>query len=144
MYISLLIIVANLEVSSFLQVSIVKMETQHKSGCTYEANQAMIMMPVFDSLDALSGRWRLPILIALLFGAKRFTQISKAVSGISDKVLAKELKELEINQLIKRTVHNTFPPMVEYSATSHGESVEKLVIELKNWGEKHRQQVIGK
>ncbi|GAA3939032.1 transcriptional regulator [Chitinophaga oryziterrae] len=120
------------------------METQHKSGCTFEETQASIMMPVFDSLDALRGRWRLPILISLFFGAKRFTEISKAVSGISDKVLARELKELELNQLITRTVHNSFPPTVVYSATPHGESVERLVIELKNWGEKHRQQVIGK
>lgn len=120
------------------------METKHKSECTYETTQAMIMMPVFDSLDALSGRWRLPILISLLFGAKRFTQISKSLTGISDKVLARELKELEMNQLITRTVHNSFPPTVEYSATPHGESVEKLVIELMSWGEKHRKQVIGK
>ncbi|RZJ87357.1 MAG: transcriptional regulator [Chryseobacterium sp.] len=119
------------------------MKTKRTSGCNYQDNQAMIMMPVFDSLDALRGRWRLPILISLLFGAKRFSQISKAVTGISDKVLAKELKELEINQLITRTTYNSFPPTVEYSATPHGESIESLVIELKNWGEKHRKQVIG-
>lgn len=103
-----------------------------------------MMLPVFDALDALRGRWRLPILISLIFGNKRFTQISREVTGISDKILAKELKELEVNQLIKRTVYDTFPPTVEYSITEHGESVEKVMIELKNWGERHRKQIIGK
>ena len=120
------------------------MEIKDKADCAFEANQSVIMMAIFDSLDALRGRWRLPILISLIFGPKRFSQISKEVPGISDKVLAKELKELELNKLIKRTVRNGFPSTVEYAATPHGESVEKLVIELKNWGDKHRQQVTGK
>ena len=119
------------------------MEIDDRNGCTYSDSQGM-MLPVFDALDALRGRWRLPILISLIFGNKRFTQISREVTGISDKILAKELKELEVNQLIKRTVYDTFPPTVEYSITEHGESVEKVMIELKNWGERHRKQIIGK
>ncbi len=116
---------------------------ESKEGCTYSDSQAL-MLPVFDALEVLRGRWRLPILISLMFGKKRFTQISKEVTGISDKILAKELKEIEINQLIKRTIYDTFPPTVEYSITEHGRSVEKVIIELKNWGEIHRKQIIGK
>lgn len=119
------------------------METEDKRICTYADTEA-VMLPVVDALDVLKGRWRLPILLSLIFGNKRFSQISKEVKGISDKILAKELKELEINQLIKKTVHNSFPPTVEYSATPHGRSVEKVLIELKNWGDQHRKEIIGK
>uniref|UniRef100_UPI0037DC9FC9 winged helix-turn-helix transcriptional regulator n=1 Tax=Zhouia sp. PK063 TaxID=3373602 RepID=UPI0037DC9FC9 len=79
-----------------------------------------------------------------MFGNKRFKQISKEVTGISDKILAKELKLLEENLLVKRTVFDIFPPTVEYQITEHGESLEKVMIELKNWGELHRQKIIGK
>lgn len=102
------------------------------------------MLPMADALDALRGRWRLPILLSLVFGNKRFSEISKEVTGISDKILAKELKELEINQLIKRTVHNGFPSTVEYSITPHGAAVENVMIALKDWGEQHRKIIIGK
>jgi DNA-binding HxlR family transcriptional regulator len=118
------------------------METQNEKLCTYSKSKEIIL-PVFDALDALRGRWRLPILISLMFGSKRFTELSKEVEGISDKVLAKELKELKLNQLIERTVHDTFPPTVEYSITPHGKSVEMVMIELKNWGGRHRKQILG-
>lgn len=116
------------------------METRE---CTYTDSQA-VMLPMKDALDVLRGRWRLPILLSLVFGNKRFTQISKEVAGISDKILAKELKELETNRLIKRTVYDGFPSTVEYSITAHGAAVEKIMIELKNWGELHRKEIIGK
>jgi len=118
------------------------MENNSKNICSLKDCQTA-MLPIYDALDVLRGRWRLPILLSLIFGKKRFTQISKEVIGISDKVLAKELKELEINQLIKRTVYDTFPPTVEYSITPHGETIEKVLFELKNWGDLHRKKIIG-
>lgn len=102
------------------------------------------ILPVKDALDVLSGRWKLPILIALSFGNKRFKEISKDVQGITDKVLSKELKELEANQLITRTVYDTFPPTVEYAATEHGHSLFNVIAALREWGIKHRGKIIGK
>jgi DNA-binding HxlR family transcriptional regulator len=84
------------------------------------------------------------ILFALSSGTKRFKQISKDVPGITDKILSKELKLLEQNMLIKRTVYDTFPPAVEYSITPHGKSLERLLEELHYWGLSHRKKVIGK
>ena len=109
--------------------------------CTY-ADCKLIMLPLFDALEIVRGKWRLPILLAIMFGNKRFKQISKEVVGISDKILSKELKILEENLLIKRTVYDTFPPTVEYQTTKHSESLEKVMIELKNWGELHRKKII--
>lgn len=103
-----------------------------------------MLLPVRDALEILSGKWKLPIIVALTFGKKRFKQISTEVQGITDKMLSKELKELEINQLVKRTIIDTFPPTVEYSITEHGKSLERVIEELRNWGMSHRKQIIGK
>ncbi len=112
---------------------------KHTAG---ECTQAT--MAVRDALDVLNGKWKLPIIVALSFGTRRFKEIAKEVSGISDKVLAKELKDLEMNQLIKRTVYDSFPPTVEYCITAHGRSLDSVIEELKDWGILHRKKIIGK
>jgi DNA-binding HxlR family transcriptional regulator len=101
------------------------------------------LMPVRDALDVLNGKWKLPIIVSLNFGARRFTQISHEIPGITDRMLSKELKELEMNQLIKRTVYDAFPPVVEYSITAHGRSLEKVINELRAWGQQHRRKILG-
>ena len=108
------------------------------------AECAAMLTPVRDALEILSGRWKLPIIISLSFGNKRFKQMAAEIHGITDKMLSKELKFLEENKLIKRTVYDSFPPIVEYSITPHGKSLEKLIDELRNWGKQHRKKIIGK
>lgn len=100
------------------------------------------ILPVRDALEVLSGKWKLPIIIALSFGTKRFKQLSKEIGGITDKMLSKELRELEMNQLVKRSVLETFPPTVEYSITDHGKSLQKVIVELQKWGTVHRNKII--
>ncbi len=102
------------------------------------------ILPVRDALEVLNGKWKLPIIISLTFGTKRFKQISKEINGITDKMLSKELKDLEVNLLVKRTVFDTFPPTVEYSITEHGHSLEKVISELRNWGIDHRKKITGR
>ncbi len=102
------------------------------------------MLSIKDALETLEGKWKLLLLFALSSGPKRFKQLAKEVSGITDKTLSKELKSLEANELIKREVHDTFPPTVEYSITEHGLSLEKVIEELHFWGLSHRKKVIGK
>ena len=103
-----------------------------------------MLIPVRDALEILSGRWKLPIIISLTFGAKRFSQISKEIKGITDRMLSKELKDLEVNQLVKRTVLDSFPPTVEYSITDHGKSLETVINSLGKWGIEHRKKIIGR
>lgn len=100
------------------------------------------MLSIRDALEALEGRWKLLILFALSTGPKRFKQLTREVSGITDKTLSKELKSLEENKLINRSAHDTFPPTVEYSITEHGLSLEKVLEELHYWGLSHRKKVI--
>lgn len=102
-----------------------------------------VLLPVRDALEVLNGKWKLPIIVALLFGPRRFREIAREVQGITDKMLSKELKDLEMNKLVSRTIHHTFPPSVEYDITPHGESLKKVINALKDWGDKHRQQIVG-
>jgi DNA-binding HxlR family transcriptional regulator len=100
-------------------------------------------LSIRDALEALEGRWKLLILFSLSGGNKRFTQIAKEIPGITDKTLSKELKHLEANKLITRSVFDTFPPTVEYAITEHGRSLERVMDELHYWGLAHRKEVIG-
>ncbi len=96
-----------------------------------------------DALDAIQGKWRVPIIITLSFGNKRFGEIRKDIEDISPKMLSQELKELERNQLITRIIYDTMPVTVEYSLTPLGKSLEKLLEELTAWGVHFRKTVIG-
>lgn len=109
-----------------------------KGGCPKTA------LSIRDALEALEGRWKLLILFALSGGEKRFGELAKEVSGITDKTLSKELKSLEANKLIERNVYDTSPPKVEYSITAHGKSLERVMEELHYWGLSHRKKIIGK
>ena len=109
-----------------------------KGGCPTTARS------IKDALEALEGRWKLLILFSLSTGNKRFKQLSKEVTGITDKTLSKELKNLEANKLITREVYDTFPPTVEYAITTHGKSLDKVLEELHFWGLSHRKKIIGK
>lgn len=109
-----------------------------KGGCP------KTMLSIQDALDAVEGRWKLLILFSLSESPKRFRQIAREVRGITDKTLSKELKSLEMNELIRRDVYNTFPPTVEYTITQHGLSLEKVLDELHYWGLAHRKKIIGK
>jgi DNA-binding HxlR family transcriptional regulator len=105
---------------------------------------AKFILSVTDALDVLNGRWKIPILVALRFGNKRFKEISKEIDGITDKMLSKELKQMEVNQLVTRTVYDTFPPTVQYAITRHGLSLDPVILSLRDWGNDHRKKIIGK
>ncbi len=103
-----------------------------------------MMLPVRDALEILSGKWKLPILVSLGFGNKRFSQMANEIPNITDRMLSKELRFLEENQLVKRTVYPTVPVVVEYSMTQYGQSLEKVINALRDWGIQHRKRIIGK
>jgi DNA-binding HxlR family transcriptional regulator len=100
------------------------------------------LLPVRDALDMLGGKWKLPIIVALSFDNKHFREMIREIQGISPKMLSKELKDLETNQLVKRTVYDTSPVTVEYSLTPYGKSLQKLIGELRIWGAQHRKKML--
>ena len=97
-----------------------------------------------DALEVIQGKWRIPIIISLTYGRKRFSEIQKDVEGVSPKMLSQELKELERNKLITRTLYDTMPVVVEYSLTPLGMSLTGLLDELLNWGMHFRKQIMKK
>ena len=103
-----------------------------------------VLLSIRDALEVLNGKWKIPIVVSLSHGTKRFKQIAADVHGITDKMLSKELKDLEAHQLITRTVYDSFPPTVEYAITEHGRSLGEVIDGLKEWGDKHRKKVIRK
>jgi DNA-binding HxlR family transcriptional regulator len=103
-----------------------------------------MIRPVKDALEVLNGKWKLPIIISLSFGNKRFSQMAKEIPGITDRMLSKELRDLELNQLVRRTVYDTVPVTVEYSLTDYGDSLDKVISELRSWGTQHRKRIMRK
>jgi DNA-binding HxlR family transcriptional regulator len=103
-----------------------------------------IMLPVRDALDVISGKWKLVILISISAGNRRFREIERSVPRINSKVLAKELKDLEEHKLIKRTVYDDSPVLVEYTLLPYAESLSEVIKALSDWGINHRKYIYGK
>lgn len=100
-----------------------------------------MLLPVKDALDILGGKWKIQIIISLMFGRKRFKQMQREIPGITAKMLSKELKELEINELASRHVYDTKPVSVEYELTPYGKTLRHVIGGLHEWGMKHRKRI---
>jgi len=116
--------------------TIAKPERPDKEAC--RKNQ----LPIRDTLDLVGGKWKLPITHALARGPLRFKELQREVEGITARMLSKELKELEMNELVKRQVFDTAPITVQYSLTDYGRTLKPVVMALYKWGEKHRERII--
>lgn len=102
------------------------------------------IMAVHDAMDVLSGKWKISIISSICYyNKRRFSDILNDVDGISNKMLSKELKELEINKLITRTVLDTQPISVQYQLTEYGKTLKTIINDLTDWGIKHRKVIIG-
>ena len=93
---------------------------------------------ISDSLYVIGGKWKLPVIVALREGSKRFNEIQRTVEGISARVLSSELKELELNGFVKRTVHTQTPVVVEYEITAYADTLNDVLNALSAWGAMHR------
>jgi DNA-binding HxlR family transcriptional regulator len=96
---------------------------------------------VIDALYVLNGKWRLALILSLVQSSKRFNEIQQEITGISSKVLAKELKDLELNDFITRNVYPTTPVSIIYEATGYSRTLKNVLGELSAWGEQHREKV---
>ena len=111
----------------------------------FQQEQKKRMRSVQDAMDALNGKWKIAIISSICcYGKRRFSDILNDVEGVSNRMLSKELKELELNQLVKRTVLPTQPITVEYKLTEHGKTLQRIISELSDWGNVHRKEIVGK
>jgi len=98
-----------------------------------------------DVQEIMSGKWKYRIIAGLYFGGKmRFMDLKRHIDDVAPKVLSKELKDLEMNRLITRTVCNTKPITVEYALTELGESMHSFIQPMADWGVQYRHTVIKK
>ncbi len=94
--------------------------------------------PIETTLKMLDSRWKILILRELLNGTKRFGELKKSVSGITQKVLTAKLREMEETGLVERTVYPQIPPKVEYTLTDVGYSLLPVINILKDWGKDYK------
>lgn len=96
---------------------------------------------VGDAMYVIGGKWKLRIIIAIKEGHKRFNELQRTINGISAKVLSSELKDLELNGFIKRTVQTGTPVIVEYELTGYSDTLQDVLNSLSAWGEMHREKI---
>ncbi len=94
-----------------------------------------------DTLYVIGGKWRVQILYSICTGNKRFREIERSISGLTTRMLSKELKAMEMNKLITRTVHPTNPVSVEYEETDYCQSLIPVFNAMVEWGMLHRKKI---
>ena len=96
--------------------------------------------PVESTLKVLGGKWKILILFHLDGSRKRFSELKRAIPGITEKMLAQQLKELEKDLVISRKVYPVVPPKVEYSITKYGKTLQPVIGAMCKWGMEHRKR----
>lgn len=94
--------------------------------------------PVETTLTLIGDKWKVLILRDLLPGTKRFGELKKSIGNVSQKVLTAQLRDMEKNGLVSRTVYAEVPPRVEYSLTDLGKSLKPILDAMWNWGEEYK------
>ena len=94
--------------------------------------------PVEATSSLIGNKWTTLILYHLNSGTMRFNELKRAVHGISQKVLTHNLRELEQDGLIHRTVYAEVPPRVEYSLTELGKSLQRVIDSMSEWGREYQ------
>jgi DNA-binding HxlR family transcriptional regulator len=103
------------------------------------------IMAIKDTMEILSGKWKFHIIGTLIQGEKmRFMDLLREVDGIGAKMLSKELQDMEMNQLVSRTVLNTKPVTVEYEITEYGKTLTPIIDEIAKWGTAYRNSLYNK
>jgi DNA-binding HxlR family transcriptional regulator len=118
--------------------------TTSKKGMASAPACNNFLLSVRDTMDILNGKWKIPIIGSLSFGKKRFKELQRDLDGITAKMLSKELRDLEINHLVTRTVYDTKPVSVEYEISEYGKTLHKVIAEIANWGKEHRATIKSK
>jgi len=99
------------------------------------------VLAINDTLNAVTAKWKLPIIASLLFDKKRFTEIQRNIPKITARMLSKELKDLEMNGIVKRTVYDSTPVSVEYELTESGKLLGNVLDKMIEWGLQHREKL---
>ncbi|MNE38687.1 putative HTH-type transcriptional regulator YtcD [compost metagenome] len=91
------------------------------------------------TLEIIGGKWKALIICLLMSGTKRTGELQHSITGISQKVLIQQLRELERDGLVKRFVYQQMPPKVEYSLTEYGVTANRIIDVMCSWGKENIQ-----
>jgi DNA-binding HxlR family transcriptional regulator len=86
-------------------------------------------------LSLIDGKWKIVVLYKLLRGTLRFNELRRLIPNVTQRMLTHQLRELEADGLIIRTVYAQVPPRVEYSLSARGRSLEPVLMAMKEWGD---------
>ncbi len=101
---------------------------------TYDCSEGC---PVEAALELIGGKWKGVVLYHLSDGTKRFNELKRLSGSVTQRTLTKQLRELEADGLISRTVYPVVPPKVEYALTDKGRSFVPVLMALRDWGIEH-------
>lgn len=97
--------------------------------------------PTRQVLDHIAGKWTILVVDALLDGTQRYTDLSRRIEGVSQKMLTQTLRGLEADGFVTRTAYPTIPPRVEYALTALGRSLSEPITALRQWTETHINEI---
>ena len=120
------------------------MENTEPTEQDQQVDCSRILFAIQDTLDLISGKWKIKVVSVLLYGKKNFTELQRQIDGLGAKMLSKELQDLEINRLITRTVNTTKPITVTYELTPYGHTLKPIIQALADWGTEHRHKITGR
>jgi DNA-binding HxlR family transcriptional regulator len=98
--------------------------------------------PIHSVTKLIGGKWKMPLMYIIQSGPKRFGELRRILSPITEQMLTKQLRELEGHNLISRNDFQTIPPRVEYSLTDFGKSLSGIINQYQKFGEKNKKQII--
>lgn len=90
--------------------------------------------PVATTVGLIGNKWKLFIMRNLLTGTQRFGELNKSIPGVSQKVLTENLRSMEADSIVIRTVYPEVPPRVEYKLSELGESMRPIIFAMESWG----------
>lgn len=96
---------------------------------------------VREVLTRVGDKWSVLVIVLLGEGTKRFTELQRAIEGISQRMLTLTVRQLERDGLVQRTIYPTVPPRVDYALTPLGETLLEPVMALAAWANAHRQDI---
>ncbi|MBO9567025.1 MAG: helix-turn-helix transcriptional regulator [Niastella sp.] len=115
--------------------------TTRKKNSTYSRNEeTLIECDLTYAINKIGGRWKLQLLDQLAHGKLRFSDLKRAFPHITERMLTLQLKTMEQDGLVKRTVHAEVPPRVEYELTEQAHTLMPILDQLSKWGNKQRQK----
>lgn len=105
-------------------------------------SQADEVKALQDTIYVIGGKWKLPIINSICNGNKRFREIERSIPGITTRMLSRELKEMEMNKLITRTVYPDSPVLIEYESTEYCKTFGSIILSMIAWGKEHKKVVM--